>query len=113
MSHSLHRRGDAEVLKKDYLVKATPAKGIDNADEETKKAYIPKIRGICDVLGKYAINIGIGRAGCTARGQTVDDIKKSYDRLGVVGVSAAVMTDREAVKDALQSSPSSIVLEED
>jgi len=102
MSHSLHRRGDVEFLKKDFVVKATPAKGIDNADEEAKRAYLPKIRGICDVIGQYSINMGIGRTGSTVRGQTVEDIKKSYDKLGVVGISASVMSSREAVKGALQ-----------
>lgn len=102
MSHSLHRRGDVEFLKKDWLLKATPVKGVDNATEESKKDYLARIRAVCDVTAKYAINMGIGRSGCFARGVSLEEIKASYDRIGVAGISASVMTSREAVKAYLQ-----------
>jgi len=102
VSHSLHRRGDVELLKRDWLLKATPVKGVDNATEESKKDYLSRIRAVCDVTAKYAINMGIGRSGCFACGVSLEEIKTSYDRIGVAGISSAVMTSREAVKAYLQ-----------
>lgn len=102
MSHSLHRRGDVDLLKRDWVVVVTPVKGVDNASEEAKQSCIAKVREICEINAKYVVNMGATRGGCLARGASVQDIKDSYDRVGVTGLSASVMTSREAVKACLQ-----------
>ena len=98
----MHRRGDVEFLKKDWAAKATPLKGVDDANNDAKHEYVLKILDMCDVVSKYAVNLGAGKTECFARGHTLEQIKHTWDNDRVMGIRGWVMTSRDAVKSCLK-----------
>jgi hypothetical protein len=102
MTNTLHRRGDIDFLKKDWVAKATPIKGVDDADDKAKQEYVTKIRDMCDVISKYATNLGAGRRECFARGHSLEQIKHTWDNQRVMGIRGWVMNSRDDVKSCLQ-----------
>ena len=102
MTNTLHRRGDVEFLKKDWAAKSTPIKGVDDADSNTKRESAAKLRDMCDVVSKYAINLGAGKTECFARGHNLEQIKHTWDNDRVMGIRGWVMTSRDDVKSCLK-----------
>ncbi|MDN5348092.1 MAG: hypothetical protein PWP65_1656 [Clostridia bacterium] len=101
MTTVLHRRGDVEFLQKDYIIKNKSTKGLDDVDEETKRQTVEKTREIIKIIAKNGpVNIGQGRLGSTGSGRTIEDILSGVTNAG--GLSAAVFTNKEAVRRVLQ-----------
>ncbi len=74
MSHSAHRFGTKEDLKKDYVIFVRPAKGLDDINEEVKQETLRKTKELADIFFKYGpANIGRAGAGTIAQG---DDFQK-------------------------------------
>ncbi len=68
MTHSLHRRGDRESLKEDFVVLGCPATGIN------KKGSAPKTKEFLRVCWKHGpVNLGDMKTGNTYT-TTIDDI---------------------------------------
>lgn len=76
MSHSLHRRGDPEELKNDYVVLITARKGVndDNAME--------KIREIVDMVWEIGpSNAGSNQTGSMLSGVTPAEVKTKMETI--------------------------------
>lgn len=71
MTHSLHRKGNIEELKFDYVVLVTPAVGINH--EESKQKLLKIIDKIFE-LGPN--NIGSYETGTIYSGATIEEIKE-------------------------------------
>jgi hypothetical protein len=68
MTHSLHRRGDRECLKEDFVVLGCPATGVN------KKGSAPKTREFLRICWKHGpVNLGDMKTGNT-HNTTIDDI---------------------------------------
>ena len=55
MTHSLHRRGDFESLKEDFVVLGCPATGVNKAGSAPKTQNLPKhlLQARADQFGRY------------------------------------------------------------
>lgn len=74
MSHSLHRRGDAESLKHDYILLVTVASGI-NSSADSKD----KLRRVLDLVWEIGpINTGSNEVGTILSGVSVEEIKAGF-----------------------------------
>ena len=72
MSHSLHRRGDPEELKNDYVILVTSVKGVNSCDAK------PKIKEIIDMMWDVGpSNTGSNETGSMLSGVTPELIKKN------------------------------------
>lgn len=70
MTHSLHRLGNKENLKTDYVILVTPAVGINHEDSKEK------LRAILNNINKLEPNnIGSYETGTIYSGATIDQIK--------------------------------------
>ena len=98
MSHSAHRFGTKEDLKRDYGVFVRPARGMDDIDEETKRETLRKTKVLADIVRKYG-PAGIGRAGAgsTSQGCEYDRIMEKPELNGFM----SVFTDKEKVEKVL------------
>jgi hypothetical protein len=68
MTHSLHRRGDRQSLKEDFVVLGCPATGVN------KKGSAPKTREFLRICWKHGpVNLGDMKTGNTYN-TTIDDI---------------------------------------
>jgi len=100
MTHTLHRQGDEESLKRDYVVLAMAQKGL-NSDGAAEK-----LRKIADIMHSYKpVNMGImgptkdGRAACMVRGVSLEEIKEAIHDGSILH---GVYTDKEVVKKVLE-----------
>lgn len=76
MSHSLHRRGDPEDLKQDYVILVTTANGINNAGARDK------IAEIIDMLWEIGVsNTGSNKTGTILTGVTKEIIKDNITKV--------------------------------
>ncbi|RGZ00602.1 hypothetical protein [Clostridium sp. AM58-1XD] len=72
MSHSLHRRGNPEDLRQDYIILVTSAKGINN------DGAIPYVADILDMLWNLGpSNIGSNETGTILSGVTKEQIREN------------------------------------
>ncbi|MHB0870733.1 MAG: hypothetical protein ACYC5J_14970 [Chloroflexota bacterium] len=80
MTHSLHRQGSVEDLKKDFVLLVTPAIGFNH---EGKKAALQKVVDIVFEVGPNNI-ASIEATGTIYTGTTKDDIKNNIHDKGRV-----------------------------
>ena len=72
MTHSLHRRGNAETLINDYILLVTPAVGINHVNSG------PKLWKVLDIITEIQPdNIGSYETGTIFTGATIEEIKNS------------------------------------
>jgi len=85
MTHTLHRKGDTQSLKEDYVVLIMPAQGVNvpGSDEKLKKLW--------EIFSHYnVVNFGNGQANkCTV---SLEDLKKKKSMIG-----HAVFKDKETL----------------
>ncbi len=99
VTHTLHREGESDTLKGDFVVLAMAHKGINSEGAREK------LRKIADIFYSYnPANLGImgptldGDPACLARGVSLDEIKEAiHDGTILHGV----FTDRNIVKNVL------------
>lgn len=73
MSHSLHRRGSVESLKRDYILLVTAASGINSANSKEK------LRRVLDLVWEIGpINTGSNEVGTILSGVSVEEIKAGF-----------------------------------
>lgn len=92
MSHSLHRAGNAEELKKDYVILSMGALGFNKEEAGEKLKTISKI-----FLKYQPVNMGDAAYGSLYTGQTKEDFLS--DR--TPKVVTATYSDKETVKKVL------------
>ncbi|MFQ6079781.1 MAG: hypothetical protein ACE5NJ_11715 [Thermodesulfobacteriota bacterium] len=93
MTHSLHRRGDRESLKDDFVVLGCPATGIN------KKGSAPKTREFLRTCWKHGpVNLGDMKTGNTYN-TTIDDI---LDRVTDGTIVQCTFDNREKVVSLLK-----------
>ncbi len=91
MTHTLHRRGDLESLKEDFVVLIMPAQGInvEGADE--------KLRKLWDIFSRYdVVNWGDATNG-NKYNLSLEELKNKKSMIG-----HAVFKDRESLKKFLE-----------
>lgn len=91
MTHTLHRRGDTQSLKEDYVVLVIPAQGINvqGSDEKLKKLW--------DIFSHYqVVNFGNGTHGNKFT-LSLEDLKKKKSMVG-----HAVFKDRETLTEFIK-----------
>jgi hypothetical protein len=94
MTHSLHRRGSVESLQNDYVLLATPAKGINNTDAAQK------LIRILDILMEVGpANIGFYGHGSLISGINIEKVKKTFHNNSRV---RCCFDDKEKIKEALR-----------
>jgi hypothetical protein len=94
MTHSLHRRGSLESLRKDFVLLCTPAKGVNNTDSAQK------LIRILDILMEVGpANIGFYGHGSLINGINIEDVKKTFHNNSRV---RCCFDDREKLKEALR-----------
>ncbi|MEM4713098.1 MAG: hypothetical protein QXQ61_00950 [Candidatus Bathyarchaeia archaeon] len=97
MTHTLHRSGDRESLKGDYIFLAMASR------EYNLSGAAPKLRKIAEIFAKYnPVNMGdisSGKPLTMARGATPKEI---IDNISDRSIVHAVYTDREIVKKVLR-----------
>lgn len=99
MSHSAHRFGTKEELRRDYVIFVRPAKGLDDVNEETRKETLRKTKELADIALKYEpVNLGRTGAGCTAQGGDYDEIMNCREFNGFM----SVFTEKEKAKEVLK-----------
>ncbi len=99
MSHSAHRFGTREELRRDYVVFVRPAKGLDDVDEETRQETLRKTKELADIAFQYEpVNLGRTGAGCTAQGGDYHEIMNCIEFNGFM----SVFTDKETAKKVLR-----------
>ncbi len=100
MTHSLHRQGTRESLKKDYPVLAMVARQFDIVDDEAKKRTLTKLQAIFDVFQKHEpTNLGsLYVPGTRAHGMSDADLRAGLRPNGFVGT---VFSDRAHLRDML------------
>ncbi|MEM5780110.1 MAG: hypothetical protein AAGU02_03060, partial [Lawsonibacter sp.] len=76
MSHSLHRRGNPEDLKQDYILLVTAASGINN---EGSKEKLLKVLDLVWEIGP--INTGSNETGTILSGVNVEEIKAGFTKV--------------------------------
>lgn len=76
MSHSLHRRGNPEDLKQDYILLVTAASGINN---EGSKEKLLKVLDLVWEIGP--INTGSNETGTILSGVSVEEIKAGFTKV--------------------------------
>jgi len=90
MTNTLHRQGDVEHLKKDYVIFAHTAKGI------TRNGSGPKLQEFMRICLKYhPVNIGDGQQGSIYKDNT--DIQTLIANQGDGAGAAAVFTDLDTL----------------
>lgn len=101
MTHTLHRNGDIESLKRDFPVLAMVARQFDLSTEETKRRTVEKLQAIFDLFLRYdPINIGsLYIPGTKVHGLTNREMRAGLKANGFVG---CVFGDRQSLKDALK-----------
>jgi hypothetical protein len=101
MTNLLHRQGEIEFLKKDFLIKNKTTKKFDDTTPEIKQQTIEKTRELIRILWKHKPdNIGQGRVGCMAAGVSVDKLLQGVENAG--SLSSSVFRDISKVKKILQ-----------
>ena len=101
MTNLLHRQGEIEFLKKDFLIKNKTTKKFDDTTPERKQQTIEKTRELIRILLKYhPDNIGQGRIGCLAAGVSVDKLMQGVENAG--SLSSSVFRDISTLKKILQ-----------
>jgi len=99
MTHSAHRLGTKEELKKDYVIFVRPARGIDDVDKKTEKETVRKTTELADIVYKHGpVNIGRAGAGCTAQGEIYSEFR---NRIGLNGFMS-VFTDKKKATQVLK-----------
>ncbi len=99
MSHSAHRLGSKEDLKKDYVLFVRPARGIDDVDEKTRQETLKKTRELADIFYKHGpANIGRAGAGTIAQGDDYNKIMSCQEYNGFM----SVFTDKKKVTEVLK-----------
>ncbi len=100
MTHSLHRQGTCESLKKDYPVLAMVARQFDIVDDQAKKRTLTKLQAIFDVFQKHEpTNLGsLYVPGTRAHGMSDAELRAGLKPNGFVG---AVFSDRTHLRDTL------------
>lgn len=76
MSHSLHRRGNPEDLRHDYILLVTAASGINN---EGSKEKLLKVLDLVWEIGP--INTGSNETGTILSGVSVEEIKAGFTKV--------------------------------
>lgn len=76
MTHSLHRRGNAESLENDYVLLVTAASGINHVGSKER------MRQVLDLVWEIGpANIGSYDAGTVLAGYSIDDIKAALNEV--------------------------------
>lgn len=94
MTHTLHRLGDKESLKKDYVFLAMSAPGFN------REGSAPKLKDILKVFAKYnPVNMGDMARTCTARGASHEEIIEGLNEKSIIH---AVYKNKETVMKVLK-----------
>jgi hypothetical protein len=94
MTHSLHRCGNDESLRKDYVLLCTPAKGVND------QGAAEKLRRILDIVMDVGpCNIGFYGHGSLLTNVSIDEVKKKFHDNSRV---RCCFDDREKLKEALK-----------
>src|SRR4030042_4826843 len=95
MTNTLHRQGNAQNLKNDYVIFAHTAKGI------TREGSAPKLHEVMRICLKYdPVNIGNGKQGNIRQDDI--DIQKLIANQGDGAGAAAVFTDLETLQKVVE-----------
>ncbi len=87
MTHTLHRQGSVESLKKDYCVLALVARQFDLANDERKASAVKRLQGICDTMARHdPVNLGslYVQNGTYANDMTAEEIRAGLKPNGFV-----------------------------
>ena len=87
MTHTLHRHGSVESLKKDYPMLVMVARQFDLATEERKSSAVERLQGITDTMAKYdPANLGslYVPEGTYAHNATVEEIRAGLKPNGFI-----------------------------
>lgn len=100
MTHTLHRHGSIESLRKDYCVLALVARQFDLKTEESKASALERLKKIADVVARHGpTNFGsLYVPGTYAHGLTDEQIKEGLKPNGFV---LCVFSDRDGLRDTL------------
>ncbi|MHB8990638.1 MAG: hypothetical protein ACYC66_03200 [Chloroflexota bacterium] len=101
MTHTLHRQGSVESLKKDYSVLALVARQFDLATEERKASAVKRLQGICETMARHSpANLGslYVKDGTYAHGMKAEEVR---DGLKPNGFVLCVYDDKEKLKGVL------------
>ncbi|NIS61671.1 MAG: hypothetical protein GTO13_13505 [Proteobacteria bacterium] len=99
MSHSAHRFGTREELRRDYVIFVRPARGLDDINEETRQETLRKTKELADIAFKYGpVNIGRTGAGCTGQGEDYHEIMNCREFNGFM----SVFTDKGTATEVLR-----------
>ncbi len=99
MSHSAHRRGTEEELRRDYVIFVRPAKGLDDSTEEVKQETLRKTKVLADIAQKHGpANIGRAGAGSTSQGYEYEKIMDKVEFNGFM----SVFTDKDKATQVLK-----------
>lgn len=94
MTHSLHRFGDEEDLKQDFVVMAMPSKGLNDVGSG------PKIKRHLEICAKHhPVNLGGMKVGNACDYSFEEIISHSND---YVSTFNGVFTDRDTVRDTVK-----------
>lgn len=94
MTHSLHRRGPEEALRRDFIILVTSASGINN------EGAIPKIEHVLDILWELGpTNIGSNETGTILSGVTKEVIRQNLTRVPRIRCS---YYSREKTREAIR-----------
>lgn len=101
MTHSLHREGTLDSLKKDFPMLAMVARQFDIVDTDAKKRTLEKLQAIFDVFERHnPTNYGtLYVPGTKAHGMTAQEIRAGLKPNGFVG---CVHSDRAALRETLR-----------
>ncbi len=87
MTHTLHRQGSVESLKKDYCVLALVARQFDLASDQRKASAVQRLQGICDTMAENGpVNLGslYVQDGTYAHDMTAEEIRAGLKPNGFV-----------------------------
>lgn len=94
MTHTLHRLGDKESLKRDYVVLAMSSTGFN------REGSAPKLKEIMKIFAKYnPVNMGDMAHTCMARGALPEEMIEGINEKSIVH---GVYTDKETVVKVLK-----------
>lgn len=94
MTHSLHRRGNSEELKHDYILLVTAASGINSQGSKDK------LRQILDLVWEIGpINTGSNETGTILSGVSIEEIKAGFTQVPRV---RCLFNSAEKIKEAIK-----------
>jgi len=99
MTHTLHREGSVDSLRKDFVLFVRPAKGIDDITQESRNSAARKTIEMSKIALRYKpVNFGQSRAGCVLKDDSIEKILEGEKNLNGF---YTVFTNRNSVKKVL------------